>query len=138
MPTTTHEDPWVTARYVNFFDFLGSERANIVLADKCIQAGLISQSDKSKFAMRWGPKFIDLARASKCRLVNYPAVLQSAGQIIGTTTFNSKGFSTGMFEKFMPRLVQANEARKGDDEDEYDDMMRIESWTEGKYNYLDG
>jgi hypothetical protein len=79
--------------------------------------------------MKWNTKFIDVARESKCRIVNYPAALQAANQIIGTQQFNVKKIKSATFERFMSSLVKANETRNANDDG--DDVMQIVAWEQG-------
>ncbi|KAJ7692811.1 hypothetical protein B0H14DRAFT_3662711 [Mycena olivaceomarginata] len=96
----------------------------------CHAAGTLSGQDvdRAKFQMKWNTKFIDVARESKCRIVNYPAALQAANQIIGTQQFNVKKIKSATFERFMSSLVKANETRNANDDG--DDVMQIVAWEQ--------
>ncbi|KAJ6524781.1 hypothetical protein B0H19DRAFT_1085170 [Mycena capillaripes] len=99
----------------------------------CHAAGTLSGQDvdKARFQMKWNMKFIDAARESKCRIVNYPAALQAANQIIGTQQFNLKKIKAATFERFISGLVKANGTRDAnDDDDDDDDVMRIVAWEQ--------
>ncbi|KAJ7312629.1 hypothetical protein DFH08DRAFT_973408 [Mycena albidolilacea] len=95
----------------------------------CRAAGTLSGQDvdKTKFQMKWNTKFIDVARESKCRIINYPAALQAANQIIGTRQFNVKRIKSATFEKFMSSLVDAHGTRAAHDDD---DVMQIVAWEQ--------
>ncbi|KAJ6607285.1 hypothetical protein B0H10DRAFT_1956381 [Mycena sp. CBHHK59/15] len=87
--------------------------------------------DKTRFQMKWNMKFIDAAWESKCHIVNYPAALQAANQIIGTQQFNLKKIKAATFERFISGLVKANRTRDAnDDDDDDDDVMRIVAWEQ--------
>ncbi|KAJ7884830.1 hypothetical protein B0H14DRAFT_3857071 [Mycena olivaceomarginata] len=96
----------------------------------CHAAGTLSGQDvdRARFQMKWNTKFIDVARESKCRIVNYPAALQAANQIIGTQQFNVKKIKSATFERFMSSLVKANETRNANDD--ADDIMQIVAWEQ--------
>jgi hypothetical protein len=96
----------------------------------CRAAGTLSGQDidKTKFQMKWNTKFIDVARESKCRIINYPAVLQAANQIIGMRQFNVKRIKSATFEKFMSSLVDAHGTHATHDDD---DVMQIVAWEQG-------
>ncbi|KAJ7233404.1 hypothetical protein B0H12DRAFT_1076632 [Mycena haematopus] len=64
--------------------------------------------DKRNFLMKWGPKFIDVARECQCRIINYPTALRVDNQIIGTNAFKLKKIKTATFAKFMEALVNVN------------------------------
>ncbi|KAJ7301181.1 hypothetical protein DFH08DRAFT_979042 [Mycena albidolilacea] len=95
----------------------------------CRTAGTLSGQDvdKTKFQMKWNTKFINVARESKCRIINYPAALQAANQIIGTRQFNVKRIKSATFEKFMSSLVDAHGTRAAHDDD---DIMQIVAWEQ--------
>ncbi|KAJ7850178.1 hypothetical protein B0H14DRAFT_3665904 [Mycena olivaceomarginata] len=78
----------------------------------------------SNFKMKWNVSFIEAARKSKCRIINYPAALEAAKQVIGTSTFNVKKIQQTTFEKFMPDLVKAQEHGTDDA-----DVMVIVPWA---------
>jgi hypothetical protein len=79
--------------------------------------------------MKWGPKFLDIAFESKCRIRNYPAALEDEGHIIGRK-FELKKVRAETFKQFMPALAKANRQRNKDDEDDDEDdtVMEIVPW----------
>ena len=83
----------------------------------------------TKFKMKWNVSFIDAARKCKCRIINYPAALEIAKQIIGTSTFDVKKIQQTTFQKFVPDLVKAQEPGTDDDAN----VMAIVPWTDGRY-----
>jgi hypothetical protein len=83
----------------------------------------------SNFKMKWNISFIEAARKSKCRIINYPAALEAAKQVIGTSTFNVKKIQQTTFEKFVPDLIKAQEHGTQDDAD----VMVIVPWADGAY-----
>ncbi|KAJ6630058.1 hypothetical protein B0H10DRAFT_2208193 [Mycena sp. CBHHK59/15] len=99
----------------------------------CHAAGTLSGQDvdKTRLQMKWNMKFIDAARESKCRIVNYPAALQATNQIIGTQQFNLKKIKAATFERFISGLIKANRTRHAnDDDDDDDDIMQIVAWEQ--------
>ncbi|KAJ7339166.1 hypothetical protein DFH08DRAFT_812557 [Mycena albidolilacea] len=79
----------------------------------------------SNFRMKWNISFIEAARKSKCRIINYPAALKAGKQVIRTSTFNVKKIQQTTFEKFVPDLVKAQEHGTQDDAD----VMVIVPWA---------
>lgn len=77
--------------------------------------------------MKWGPKFLDIAFESKCRIKNYPAALEDQRHIIGQR-FELKKIRAETFKEFMPALAKANRQRKQDDDDT---VMEIVPWDDG-------
>ncbi|KAJ7891126.1 hypothetical protein B0H13DRAFT_1887298 [Mycena leptocephala] len=90
----------------------------IQLWNHCRKAGTLGEheSDPNKYQMKWGPKFLDIAFESKCRIKNYPTALEDHGHIIGRR-FELKKIRAKTFKQFMPALAKANRQRKEDDDD---------------------
>jgi hypothetical protein len=81
--------------------------------------------------MKWGPKFLDIAFESKCRIKNYPAALEDQHHII-SQRFELKKIRAETFKEFMPALAKANWQRKQDDDKDDDDtVMEIVPWDDG-------
>ncbi|KAJ7789632.1 hypothetical protein B0H13DRAFT_1936405, partial [Mycena leptocephala] len=100
----------------------------IQLWNHCRKAGTLGEheSDPNKYQMKWGPKFLDIAFESKCRIKNYPAALEDHGHIIGRR-FELKKIRAETFKQFMPALAKANRQRKEDDDNT---VMEIVPWDD--------
>ncbi|KAJ7899943.1 hypothetical protein B0H13DRAFT_1883570 [Mycena leptocephala] len=96
----------------------------IQLWNHCRKAGTLGEheSDPNKYQMKWGPKFLNIAFESKCRIRNYPAALEDERHIIGRR-FELKKIRAETFKQFMPALTKANQQRT-EDEDEDDNTTR--------------
>ncbi|KAJ7684890.1 hypothetical protein DFH06DRAFT_1118544 [Mycena polygramma] len=81
-------------------------------------------TDPTKFKMRWGAKFCDVAFENQCRVVEYPSALVDYHQIMGTSQYDGKKIKAETYKKFMPALIQANRTR------DFSDVMHIEPWSD--------
>ncbi|KAJ7659666.1 hypothetical protein DFH06DRAFT_1130436 [Mycena polygramma] len=88
--------------------------------------------DPSKYQMKWSTKFVDAAFENQVRLINHPAALKDAGQIIGTGGFKLKDITVPLFDVFMPDLLIANRPRDPDDMELDNEVMKIVRWMDGK------
>lgn len=88
-------------------------------------------ADRKTFKMKWTVNFIDAARKSQCRIINYPDALEAVNQIIGTSDFKLKSIQLSTFEKFMPELVATQENGTVDEDA---GLMTIVPWTDGTYD----
>ncbi|KAJ6464650.1 hypothetical protein C8R47DRAFT_1237447 [Mycena vitilis] len=86
--------------------------------------------DQSKYQMKWTTKFADVAFENQVRLINYPAALKDAGQLIGTAGFNLKDITVPIFDTFMPDLLTANRIRDPEDMELDNEVMEIVRWTD--------
>lgn len=107
----------------------------MILVELLLAAGAVAADQRAAFKMTWASRFLDLAWKYQFRIINYPAALRDANQIIGSSSFDLKKIGVAQFQEFVPALTKANRIHTGDDDDDDDseggDAMAMVSWEDG-------
>ena len=80
--------------------------------------------------MTWNDKFCDVAYKNKCRVINWPRVLENNDQVIGRR-FNLKKITLADLNTFMPTLERSQQADADNMEEDGAEAIALVPWDAG-------